>query len=133
MRQIESDRFDAIFSDLSAPKIDGLALLRRLRIRSPELPVISCSTRRTTAREPGIEAGHSDLSSSRLRLKCSPRRPPMRFASGVRGAYRGLSGERPEPVSVSATDAKNVFGRILEKAIQGGRVVITKHDVPKRF
>ena len=36
-----------------------------------------------------------------------------------------------EAVAVSATDAKNEFGRILEKVIQGGRVVITKHDSPK--
>jgi antitoxin Phd len=33
--------------------------------------------------------------------------------------------------SVSATDAKNEFGRILEKVIQGGTVVITKHHDPK--
>jgi antitoxin Phd len=45
-----------------------------------------------------------------------------------------LHQRRPEPMEaavVSATDAKNEFGRILEKAIQGGRVVITKHDSPK--
>jgi prevent-host-death family protein len=39
--------------------------------------------------------------------------------------------ERPAAASISATDAKNRFGRILEKAIQGGTVVITKHDAPK--
>jgi prevent-host-death family protein len=33
--------------------------------------------------------------------------------------------------TVTATDAKNQFGRVLEKAIQGGIVVITKHDEPK--
>jgi antitoxin Phd len=32
---------------------------------------------------------------------------------------------------VSATIAKNEFGRILERVIQGGTVVITKHDAPK--
>src|SRR6266545_1225351 len=42
-----------------------------------------------------------------------------------------LRGQRPETASVSATDAKNEFGRILEKAIQGVTVVITKHDAPK--
>jgi prevent-host-death family protein len=31
----------------------------------------------------------------------------------------------------TATDAKNSFGLLLEKAIQGGVVVITKHDAPK--
>ena len=34
-------------------------------------------------------------------------------------------------VSVSATQAKNGFGRILDEAMRGGRVVITKHDTPK--
>lgn len=33
--------------------------------------------------------------------------------------------------TVTATAAKNEFGRVLEKAIQGGIVVITKHDQPK--
>ena len=41
---------------------------------------------------------------------------------------------RPEPmqpIEISATQAKNEFGRILESVIQGGKVVITKHDSPK--
>lgn len=38
---------------------------------------------------------------------------------------------RPREVSVTATQAKKEFGAILEKAIQGGVVVITKHDAPK--
>lgn len=33
--------------------------------------------------------------------------------------------------SVTATRAKNEFGRLLEKVMRGGRVVITKHDTPK--
>jgi prevent-host-death family protein len=32
---------------------------------------------------------------------------------------------------VTATEAKNSFGLLLEKAIRGGVVVITKHDAPK--
>jgi antitoxin Phd len=32
---------------------------------------------------------------------------------------------------VTATEAKNAFGQLLEKAMQGGVVVITKHDAPK--
>jgi prevent-host-death family protein len=36
-----------------------------------------------------------------------------------------------QSVAISATDAKNEFGRILETVIQGGKVVITKHDSPK--
>ena len=33
--------------------------------------------------------------------------------------------------SVTATEAKNKFGRLLEKVMQGGVIVITKHDAPK--
>lgn len=33
--------------------------------------------------------------------------------------------------SVSASDAKNEFARVLDIAMQGGAVVITKHDAPK--
>lgn len=32
---------------------------------------------------------------------------------------------------VTATEAKNTFGHLLEKAMQGGVVVITKHGAPK--
>jgi len=39
--------------------------------------------------------------------------------------------ESREPASFTATEVKNEFGRILEKAIQGETVVITKHDRPK--
>jgi prevent-host-death family protein len=31
----------------------------------------------------------------------------------------------------TATQAKNEFGRVLEMALHGGGVIITRHDVPK--
>ena len=55
-----------------------------------------------------------------------PRRRPGRVAS-----FRNSRGETLEPSSVSASEAKNEFGRVLEMAIQVGAVVITKHDAPK--
>ena len=45
--------------------------------------------------------------------------------------FRNSRGEALEPSSVSASQAKNEFGRVLEIAIQGGAVVITKHDAPR--
>jgi prevent-host-death family protein len=33
--------------------------------------------------------------------------------------------------TVRASAAKNQFGQLLESAIKGNRIVITKHDVPK--
>jgi len=46
-------------------------------------------------------------------------------------AFRNRRGERVETASVTATDAKREFGRVLETVIQGRVVVITKHDAPK--
>jgi prevent-host-death family protein len=34
-------------------------------------------------------------------------------------------------ITVTATEAKNQFGPLLESAMQGQAVVITRHDVPK--
>ena len=55
-----------------------------------------------------------------------PRTPARRPVS--------LQRRRREPMlsgAISATEAKNEFGRILERVIRGGKVVITKHDSPK--
>jgi antitoxin Phd len=40
-------------------------------------------------------------------------------------------GQSFSAVSMSATSAKNEFGRALETALRDGYVVITKHDQPK--
>lgn len=45
--------------------------------------------------------------------------------------FRNRRGERVEMASVTATDAKKEFGQVLEAVIQGGTVVITRHDTPK--
>jgi antitoxin Phd len=45
--------------------------------------------------------------------------------------FRNSRGETLEPSSVTASEAKSAFGRVLDIAMQGGAVVITKHDVPK--
>ncbi|HKE85226.1 MAG TPA: type II toxin-antitoxin system prevent-host-death family antitoxin [Vicinamibacterales bacterium] len=55
-----------------------------------------------------------------------PRRRPGRVAT-----FRNSRGETLEPPSVTASEAKSEFGRVLEMAIQGGAVLITKHDTPK--
>jgi len=38
---------------------------------------------------------------------------------------------RAAKASYTATEAKNEFGRVLEQAIQGTTVLITKHDSPR--
>jgi len=42
-------------------------------------------------------------------------------------SVRGLR----EAEAFTATDAKNEFGKILDKAMQNGLIVITKHEAPK--
>ena len=137
LRRVESGQFDAVLSDVSLPKVDSLTLLRRLRVHSPDLPVVLTLDKpdnRATIKATELGAIQSlvkpiaadvlaETASYAVRLSRS-RRPGR-----VTLQYR--RGERPEPASVSATDAKNEFGRILEKAIQGGTVVITKHEAPK--
>jgi antitoxin Phd len=45
--------------------------------------------------------------------------------------FRTRRGDERPIASVSATEAKREFGRVLDMAIQGDAVVITKHDAPK--
>ena len=44
-------------------------------------------------------------------------------------AFRNRRGEPAS--SVTASDAKKQFGRLLETVLRGGTVVITKHETPK--
>jgi prevent-host-death family protein len=44
-------------------------------------------------------------------------------------AIRNRRGEAP--VKISATDAKNRLGNLLDAVLQGGIVLITKHETPR--
>jgi prevent-host-death family protein len=46
-------------------------------------------------------------------------------------SVRNPRGELIQQSSVTASDAKAEFARVLELAAQGGAVVVTKHDAPK--
>jgi prevent-host-death family protein len=45
--------------------------------------------------------------------------------------FRNSQGTLVDIPAVAATQAKNEFGAILEKATRGGAVAITRHDAPK--
>jgi prevent-host-death family protein len=45
--------------------------------------------------------------------------------------FRNSRGETIEPSSVTASEAKSEFGRVLDMAIHGSAVVITKHHAPR--
>ena len=44
-------------------------------------------------------------------------------------AIRNRRGE--EPVQISATEAKNKLGEVLDSVIQSGMILITRHETPK--
>ena len=46
-------------------------------------------------------------------------------------AFRNRRGERVETATVTATDAKKEFRRVLDAVLRGSVVVITRHDDPK--
>jgi antitoxin Phd len=45
--------------------------------------------------------------------------------------FRNSQGALVDIPTVAATQVKNEFGAILERAIHGGAVAITRHDTPK--
>jgi antitoxin Phd len=44
-------------------------------------------------------------------------------------AVRNRAGQ--SPIRISATDAKNNLGEVLDRVMQSGMVLITKHEAPK--
>jgi antitoxin Phd len=67
------------------------------------------------------------------RKQLSQRAPPR--GSGLRPrpvrGFRNQRGDHVDVSSVTATYAKNEFGRVLETAMRDGAVAITKHDAAK--
>jgi prevent-host-death family protein len=45
--------------------------------------------------------------------------------------YRNSRGELVDVPAVAATRLKNEFGTVLDQALRGGAVAITRHDTPK--
>lgn len=137
LERIESDQFDVVLSDISMSEIDGFALLRRLRARTVDLPVILMFD--TLNNRAAIQA--AELGALQYLVKpIDPAALEATAAYAVRlhrsrratlAVFRNRRGERVDASSFTATHVKKEFGRVLEMVIQGGLVVITKHDAPK--
>jgi antitoxin Phd len=134
---LENNVFDFVLSDMLMPEIDGLTLLRRVRARIPEMLVVlmlDSPNNRVAIQAKTLGAVESlvkpldaqqleEMATFAVQLHRSQKNPIARF--------RNRRGNQFEAASYTATDAKNEFGRVLEMVIQGGAVVITKHDAPK--
>jgi antitoxin Phd len=133
---LKNDQFDVLINDVKLPDTNGLDFLRRVRTFSPNLPLVLMLE--TADNRFAVEA--SELGGLQSLIK--PIKPEILekaatlavrlnrkrenpAAVGVLSVHRGVS------VSFTATEAKNEFGRLLEKAILGDVVVITRRDTPK--
>jgi antitoxin Phd len=134
---LQSDTFDCIVSDISLPEIDGLGLLGKVRdvltdssfvllLDSPNNQA-ALKARRWGATEALVKPLDAEALQETARFAIETRearRPDV-------AAFRTPRGDERRVPSVSATEAKTEFGRVLDMAIQGQAVVITKHDAPK--
>jgi prevent-host-death family protein len=134
LRYMAEHDCDVVVTDLRMPKMDGLALLGQMHVRSLNVPVVlmlDTPDNRVLIRAAKLGAVQSlvkpitrellrQTAVFAVRLKRSALSPQADFV------------QNPGPArSITATVAKNEFGRELEKVLHGGITVITKHDTPK--
>ncbi|MGA7925252.1 MAG: type II toxin-antitoxin system prevent-host-death family antitoxin [Candidatus Sulfotelmatobacter sp.] len=133
---LKNDQFDVLINDVKLPDTNGLDFLRRVRTFSPNLQLVLMLE--TADNRFAVEAselgGFQSLikpiepeileKAATLAVRLNRKRENP-AAVGVLSVHRGVS------VSFTATEAKNEFGRLLEKAILGDVVVITRRDTPK--
>ena len=130
---LENERFDVVLCDLAMPDMDASAFLRAIRQLDADIPVILMTTADHRVPRSVVRSAVDRLS--------KPIPPPVLERTVERAvlrirrrrsitAYRNGRGEEVEVASFSASDAKNEFGRVLQKAADG-LVVITRHDEPQ--
>jgi len=136
LHQIENGQFDVLISDFELPEMDGLSLLRHVREHSANLQLVLILD--STNNQLALKAAELGV----LQSLVKPIKPEIlekAAALAVRinrkrtnpGTAHVSTSTRGKSAHFTATEAKNEFGRLLEKAIRGDVVVITKHDAPK--
>lgn len=132
VRLLENGGFALLVTDL-LPGTSGLALLKDIRKRGLDLPVILFSDR-PTARIKALAARRGARLCRTAALRRTVERA-VRHLSGARRSallpFRNRRGEQINIASVTATDAKNEFGSVLDTAIEKGAIAITRHETAK--
>jgi antitoxin Phd len=125
---------DAVVTDLRMPKMDGLALLRQMQLRSFNVPVVlllDAPDNRVVIRAAKLGAVQALVKPITRELLRQTAVFAVRLKRSAATAQAGLVQPSGHARSITATVAKNEFGRELEKVLHGGITVITKHDAPK--
>ena len=138
LRRIENKQFDFLICDVKMRDMSGLELLRQVRQRSASVQsvlLLDNPDNKLVVRATELGAVQCLFKPIKAELLVEAAlafaRRPLVQASGSFGDIRIAKGPANKPASFSATEAKNKFGVILEKVIQGDSVVITKHDTAK--
>lgn len=134
VRILERGDVDAVLGDLSRSGAGGVALVKRIRERHPDLPVLLLSddprsNQSARAARHGALVCKCEAAAVKRTVERAIRRYRVsRVRRPVVAHFWNRRGERAEIPSVSATEAKNEFGRVLETAIREGAVAITRHQ-----
>ena len=83
--------YDLVILDLNLPKLDGVSVLRHLRLKRPSLPVLVL-TQRSPGRRPGAVSGYRG---GRLFAKAV-------FLQRTLGAHPGIVAPQPPAIGVGA-------------------------------
>jgi antitoxin Phd len=137
LERLKSSNFDVILTDISMPGTEGLDVVEQMRSQFPDIPVIAMFGKvdnrvAIKATELGVvQYLIKPIAAEALEATAS-RAVQMKRMRRVRKRRVNEGGnESREASSVTATEAKNEFGKILESALRGNRVFITKHEAPK--
>ncbi len=130
LRELETSKLDLVLCDLALPTGSGLDLLRALRARNMQAPAfLLCELEL-----PLVEAAGLGAFCLELPVDVPDLLKAVQSRIGVantRTTHRLQRIAHAESIhSVAATAAKNQFGRLLGRVIQGDRVIITKHEEP---
>ena len=137
LEQLTRDRFDLVLADIVMPGVQGLQILEEIQSRFPDVPVVVM----LPAPDNAAALRATELGVVQYLIKPIAADALKATALYVLRTKQGRNSERRdvlerevevrEELSVSATEAKNKFGQILESALLGKRVFITRHDTPK--
>jgi antitoxin Phd len=130
-RSLEKGPFDVVVTDVSAPATKGIALLDTIRHRGVKSPVIIVSTRRSEKLSAEVRSRGAEICAPTALVATLRRTLRAQFRERRILSFRNRRGEQIDVESVSATAAKNEFGKVLDTALQQGAVAITRHDAPK--